>query len=41
MNRIYYHLEPSGEEKLNELIREYEEITQGVFQIIKEVDSNG
>lgn len=41
MTRVYYHLEPAGEEKLKELIREYEEITQGVFQIIRgEGDSN-
>ena len=40
MTRVYYHLEPAGEEKLRELIREYEEMTQGVFQIIKEGDSN-
>lgn len=41
MTRVYYHLEPAGEDKLYELIREYEEMTQGVFQIIKEGDSNG
>lgn len=41
MTRVYYHIEPAGEEKLRELIREYEEMTQGVFQIIKEGDSNG
>ena len=35
MTRVYYHLEPSGESKLQELIAEYEEITQGVFQIIR------
>lgn len=41
MSRIYYHLEPAGEEKLTELIREYKETTQGVFEIIKEeVDAN-
>lgn len=34
MNRIYYHLEPAGEVYLNELIREYTSVTQGVFQII-------
>ena len=34
MTRIYYHLEPAGAEKLEELIREYEETTRGVFQII-------
>lgn len=35
MTRVYYHLEPAGEERLKELIREYEEITSGVFQIIR------
>ena len=35
MTRIYYHLEPAGEERLKELIREYEEVTQGIFQIIR------
>lgn len=35
MTRVYYHLEPAGEVRLQELIKEYEEVTQGVFQIIK------
>ena len=35
MNRIYYHLEPTGEKRLGELTREYEEISRGVFMIIK------
>lgn len=35
MTRIYYHLEPTGEEYLKELIREYTEITQGVFRIVQ------
>ena len=34
MKRIYYHLEPSGEDQLEALIQEYETITQGVFCII-------
>lgn len=34
MTRIYYHLESPGEARLQELIREYEEVTQGIFQII-------
>ena len=34
MNRIYYHLEPSGEKHLEELIKEYTAVAQGVFQII-------
>lgn len=42
MTRVYYHLEPEGEARLLELIREYKETTQGVFQIIKEEgDSDG
>lgn len=40
MTRVYYHLEPAGEQRLAELIREYEEVTQGVFQIIKGADSD-
>ena len=36
MTRVYYHLEPTGEARLLELIREYEETAQGVFQIIRE-----
>lgn len=34
MTRIYYHLEPEGRLRLTDLIREYEEVTQGVLQII-------
>lgn len=41
MNRIYYHLEPAGEVRLQELIQEYEEITQGVFLIVKGGNGNG
>ena len=40
MNRIYYHIEPAGEERLKELIAEYEMITQGVFQIIQGGNDN-
>lgn len=36
MTRIYYHLEPAGEEKLRELMREYMEITQGIRLIAGE-----
>ena len=36
MTRIYYHLEPAGEQRLQELIREYEEISVGLHQIIRE-----
>lgn len=39
MTRVYYHLEPAGEERLKELIQEYEEVTRGVFQIIKGEDN--
>ena len=35
MTRVYYHLEPTGEAKLRELIAEYETVTAGVFAIIK------
>ena len=34
MTRIYYHMEPAGEAHLQELIREYEIVTQGVMRII-------
>lgn len=37
MTRVYYHLEPEGEARLQELIREYEEITQGIHMLIGEV----
>lgn len=36
MTRIYYHIEPAGEKRLRELIQEYEEVTQAIFQIIRE-----
>ena len=36
MTRVYYHLEPEGEARLLELIREYRQITQGIFLIIGE-----
>ena len=39
MTRVYYHLEPAGEARLQELTQEYRRITQGVFQIIQEVES--
>lgn len=41
MQRVYYHLEPAGEKRLEELIQEYEDVTQGVFQIIKESENHG
>lgn len=36
MTRIYYHLEPAGEDKLRELIGEYKAINQGIFLLIEE-----
>lgn len=36
MTRVYYHLEPAGEVRLQELIQEYEEITQGIHMLIGE-----
>lgn len=35
MQRVYYHLEPAGEERLKELTCEYEVITRGVINILK------
>lgn len=36
MTRIYYHLEPAGEKRLEELIWEYEQITIGIHKILEE-----
>ena len=36
MTRVYYHLEPAGRLRQQELAKEYEETTQGIFQIMKE-----
>lgn len=33
MTRVYYHLEPSGEAYLGQLIREYKAVVNGVLQI--------
>ena len=33
MNRIYYHIEPSGQERLKELLQEYRAITEGIALI--------
>lgn len=38
MTRVYYHIEPAGEACLTELIREYDEITQGIRLITEEVE---
>lgn len=35
MTRVYYHLEPAGETRLQELIREYDEITKGIHLIVE------
>ena len=36
MTRVYYHLEPAGEERLRELAEEYRSTSRGVLQIIGE-----
>ena len=36
MNRVYYHLEPAGEERLEKLVEEYKQLTQGVYLILGE-----
>lgn len=36
MTRIYYHIEPAGAVRLQELISEYEQITTGIHMLIKE-----
>lgn len=35
MTRVYYHLESTGEALLQALIQDYNQITQGVYQIIE------
>lgn len=40
MTRVYYHLEPAGEVRFQELLREYEEMTRGVFMIVKGEEGN-
>ena len=35
MTRVYYHIEEDGLQYLQDLIREYEKVTQGIQQIIK------
>lgn len=34
MTRIYYHLEPTGQQRLLELIAEYQQISQGIGSIL-------
>lgn len=36
MTRIYYHLEPAGEARLQELIHEFNDITTGMRMIMEE-----
>lgn len=36
MSRVYYHLEPAGEQRWRELVQEYRDTSQGIFQIIEE-----
>lgn len=36
MTRVYYHLEPAGQQRLQELIQEYDEITKGIHLITEE-----
>ena len=38
MNRVYYHLEPGGAQKLADLIADYKSVVQGVFLIVGETD---
>lgn len=40
MTRVYYHLEPAGEQRLMELQRDYEDVTNGVFRILGESDAH-
>ncbi len=35
MTRVYYHLEPSGQTYLTQLIRDYTAVVNGVFQIVE------
>lgn len=39
MTRVYYHLEPAGDAYLQALIQEYEDVTQGVYQIIRKEET--
>lgn len=36
MTRVYYHLEPAGQEQLDKLIAEFRDITEGIQLILKE-----
>ena len=35
--RIYYHIEPAGTRRLNELVETYLEVTEGIMKIINHV----
>ena len=35
--RIYYHIEPAGVQRLNELVATYLEVTEGIMKIINHV----
>ena len=39
MMRNYYHLEPAGKKRLEEMTKEYEEMTAGVFAILNRADT--
>lgn len=34
MTRVYYHIEPTGEERLKQLLRDYERIAEGLRMIL-------
>lgn len=36
MNRVYYHLEPAGEQRLKDLIADYKSVARGVLLIAGE-----
>lgn len=36
MNRVYYHLEPAGEQRLKDLIADYKSVVRGVLLIAGE-----
>jgi len=40
MTRVYYHLEPAGQQRFAELLHEYQQITQGIRLIAGGGDSN-
>ena len=39
MTRVYYHLEPAGQQRLQEMLCEYEQVTTGVLCVAKGEDS--